>query len=196
MAAACGRPRGVASGRAQQSLPARGQAFTVAVWVRPEVFAKNDWGTFFSCGAAEPGRALLLALDGEKGDGHLCSGGYWRLGQALTALWDRDLKQVLQDGLFSHLDIPADRWDWLPGRVVHDTRDFYPAFPGHGEYIDPPYEVNGHVVRGAPDGLSSPARIWPASVCSSPRVAAGKTDSSLPGMVAGPRRSRYPRGCW
>ena len=63
--------------QSQQSLPARGQAFTVAVWVRPEGFAKNDWGTFFSCGAAEPGRALLLALDGETGDGRLCIGRYF-----------------------------------------------------------------------------------------------------------------------
>jgi CubicO group peptidase (beta-lactamase class C family) len=81
---------------------------------------------------------------------HYSSGGYWRLGQALTALWDRDLKDVLQDELFTHLGIPADRWDWLPGKVVHDTRDFYPAYPGYGEYVDPPYEINGHVVRGAP----------------------------------------------
>ena len=81
---------------------------------------------------------------------HYSSGGYWRLGQALTALWDKDLKQVLQDELFSPLGIPADRWDWLAGKTVHDTQDFYPAFPGYGEYIDPPYEINGHVVRGAP----------------------------------------------
>jgi len=78
------------------------------------------------------------------------SGGYWRLGQALTALWDKDLKQVLQDRLFSPMDIPADRWDWLPGKVVHDTKDFYPSLPGYGEYVDPPYEINGHTVRGAP----------------------------------------------
>lgn len=56
---------------------------------------------------------------------HYSSGGYWRLGQALTALWDKDLKQVLQDELFSHLGIPPERWDWLPGKVVHDNRDFY-----------------------------------------------------------------------
>ena len=91
---------------------------------------------------------------------------------------EKDLKQVLQEELFSHLGIPADRWDWLAGQVVHDTRDFYPAFPGYGEYVDPPYEINGHVVRVVRQaGLSSPARIWPASACSSPRVAAGKTSS-------------------
>jgi uncharacterized protein len=78
------------------------------------------------------------------------SGGYWRLGQALTAIWDRDLKQVLDERLFHKLGIPPERWDWLPGKHVHDTPDFYPAIPRYGEYVDPPYEINGHVVRGAP----------------------------------------------
>lgn len=81
---------------------------------------------------------------------HYSSGGYWRLGQALTALWDRDLKEVLDERLFSKLGIPADGWHWLPGKHVRDTHDFYPALPGYGEYVDPPYEINGHVVRGAP----------------------------------------------
>lgn len=78
------------------------------------------------------------------------SGGYWRLGQALTVAWDCDLKDVLDRYLFRHLGIPAERWQWLPGRQVHDTRDFYPQFPGYGEYVDPPYEIKGHVVRGGP----------------------------------------------
>ncbi|MFV2066287.1 MAG: CocE/NonD family hydrolase, partial [Pirellulales bacterium] len=78
------------------------------------------------------------------------SGGYWRLGQALTALWDRDLKEVLDERLFSKLGIPADHWDWLPGKYVHDTKDFYPDIPGYGEYLGPPYEINGHSVRGGP----------------------------------------------
>ena len=78
------------------------------------------------------------------------SGAYWRLGQALTALWDRDLKEVIDERVFRHLGIPADRWDWLPGKVVRDTEDFYPEIPGYGEYVGPPYEVKGHVVRGGP----------------------------------------------
>ncbi len=78
------------------------------------------------------------------------SGGYWRLGQALTAAWDRDLKEVLDERLMGPLGIQPDRWDWLPGKTVHDSRDFYPEIPGYGEYVDPPYEINGHVVRGAP----------------------------------------------
>jgi len=78
------------------------------------------------------------------------SAGYWRLSQALTTLWGKDLKQVLDERLFRHLGIPADRWEWTPGRVVHDTRDFYPDFPGYGEYVDPPYEIRNQAVRGGP----------------------------------------------
>lgn len=78
------------------------------------------------------------------------SAGYWRLAQALTVAWKRDLKEVLDERLFRHLGIPADRWEWLPGKEVHDTRDFYPDFPGYGEYVDPPYEIEGRVVRGGP----------------------------------------------
>ena len=78
------------------------------------------------------------------------SAGYWRLAQALTALWGKDLKEVLDERLFRHLGIPADRWEWTPGKEVHDTRDFYPDFPNYGEYVDPPYEIDGHVVRGGP----------------------------------------------
>ncbi|MBL7134144.1 MAG: CocE/NonD family hydrolase, partial [Phycisphaerae bacterium] len=78
------------------------------------------------------------------------SGAYVRLGQALTALWDRDLKDVIQEKVLRHIGIPADRWGWLPGKVVHDTKDFYPDIPGYGEYVGPPYKINGHVVRGGP----------------------------------------------
>ena len=78
------------------------------------------------------------------------SGGYWRLAQALTSLWHNDIKEVLDEKLLSHIGIPADRWDWTPGRFVHNTRDWYPDMPGYGDFIDPPYEINGHVVRGGP----------------------------------------------
>ena len=76
------------------------------------------------------------------------SGGYVRLGQALTAVWNRDLKEVLDERLFGPLGIPPDRWDWLTAKHVHETQDFYPDFPGYGEYVDPPYSIHGHVVRG------------------------------------------------
>jgi len=81
---------------------------------------------------------------------HYSSGGFWRLGQALTALWDRELKQVIDAKLLSHIGIPQDRWEWLPGGVVHFTKDFYPAIPNYGEYVDPPYYISGNVVRGGP----------------------------------------------
>ncbi len=78
------------------------------------------------------------------------SGGYVRLGQALTAAWKRDLKDVLDERLFRHIGIPADRWDWLPCQVVNETKNFYPDIPHYGEYVDPPYKIGGHVVRGGP----------------------------------------------
>lgn len=80
--------------------------------------------------------------------GVYASGGIWRLSQALTALWGRDLKDVLDDRLFGKMGIQPERWDWVPGRVVYETRDFYPSMPGYGDFIDPPYEINGKVVRG------------------------------------------------
>ena len=76
------------------------------------------------------------------------SGGMWRLNQSLTMLWDRDIKEVLDEGLFSKIGIPAGRWEWMPGRDVHDKRNFYPTMPGYGDFIDPPYEIEGHIVRG------------------------------------------------
>ena len=33
---------------------------------------------------------------------------------------------------------------------MRDDRDFYTQWPTHGGYLDPPYEVNGHAVRGGP----------------------------------------------
>ena len=85
------------------------------------------------------------------------SGGYWRLGQALTAVWKRDLRDVLQERLFGPLGIPADRWDWLPGKTVHDTVDFYPDIDHYGAYVDAPYEIDGHTVRGAPGWIAMSA---------------------------------------
>ena len=76
------------------------------------------------------------------------SGGIWRLSQALTALWQRDIKQVLDDGLLGKIGIPPDAWEWVPGRTVHEDTDWYPHMPGYGDFIDPPYEFDGHVVRG------------------------------------------------
>ncbi|VEP11249.1 Beta-lactamase [Hyella patelloides LEGE 07179] len=69
------------------------------------------------------------------------SGGYWRLTQALTAIWGRSLKDVLDEKLFSKMDISGDRWDWLSGKEVHDNVNFYPEMPNYGAFIDPPYEI-------------------------------------------------------
>ncbi len=78
------------------------------------------------------------------------SGGIWRLSQALTHLWGRDLKKVIDQRLMGPMGVPADRWDWTPGKEVFDSKDWYPHMPGYGDFIDPPYEITGHVVRGGP----------------------------------------------
>ncbi len=84
------------------------------------------------------------------GTRYYSSAGYVRLGQALTALWDMDLKEVLDRELFGKMGLPAQRWRWLSLAEAHAAKDMYPATPGYAEYVDPPYEINGHVVRGAP----------------------------------------------
>ena len=78
------------------------------------------------------------------------SGGYWRLAQALTAIWKEDLKVVMDERLLGKMGIPADRWDWTPGQTVREDSSFYPEMPGYGLYLDPPYEIDGQVVRGGP----------------------------------------------
>jgi len=88
---------------------------------------------------AEPGAQALYS-----------SAGYWRLAQALTAVWGRDLKDVVDERLFGPMSIPSDHWDWYTGGWVKDQRDFYPLIPDSYTYLDPPYEINGAPVRSGP----------------------------------------------
>ena len=88
---------------------------------------------------AEPGTVGLYS-----------SAGFWRLSQALTAVWGRDLKDVLDERLFGKIGIPPDRWDWLPGGYVKDQKYFYPDIPDSYTYLDPPYEIDGNTVRSGP----------------------------------------------
>lgn len=76
------------------------------------------------------------------------SGGYWRLSQALTAIWKRDLKDLLDARIMSKIGIPANHWEWLSGEEVFNNKDFYPDIPGYGDYLDPPYRITGIPVRG------------------------------------------------
>ncbi len=82
--------------------------------------------------------------------GRYASGGVWRLSQALTALWNRDLKEVLDEKIMSKIGLPAGRWDWLSGGAVLEGEDFYPLWPSAFNYLDTPHEINGHVVRSGP----------------------------------------------
>jgi CubicO group peptidase (beta-lactamase class C family) len=78
------------------------------------------------------------------------SAGYWRLGQALTAAWGEDLKQVVDERLFGPIGIPPERWDWWTGEAVKEAKDFYPAIPDAYTYLDPPYAIGGKPVRSGP----------------------------------------------
>lgn len=117
------------------------------------------WRHFVTMTAGFPhGDELLPGVDtsnyANNLPGHFVysDGGMWRFSQALTKLWDKDLKDVLDEKIFSHIGVPASRWDWFPGKLVHDEQ-IYPEvreFSGYGRYLDPPYEIDGHTVRGGP----------------------------------------------
>ena len=79
---------------------------------------------------------------------HYSSGGYWRLSQALTAVWDKDLKRVLDEHIMQKIGIPSERWEWLSGKEVLEDHSFYPELPGYGLFIDPPFEIEGERVLG------------------------------------------------
>ncbi len=87
----------------------------------------------------EPGTAGLYS-----------SAGFWRLGQALTAVFGSDLKDVIDERLFSKIGIRADCWDWLTGDHVRKQKYFYPSLPDSYTYLDPPYEIDGRPVRSGP----------------------------------------------
>ncbi|NKB65440.1 MAG: hypothetical protein GKR89_00125 [Candidatus Latescibacteria bacterium] len=88
---------------------------------------------------AEPGTVGLYS-----------SAGFWRLGQALTHVWGRDLKDVLQERLFDLIGIPPQRWDWLSGGYIKEQKYLYPTIPDAYTYLDPPYEMGACPVRSGP----------------------------------------------
>ena len=103
-------------------------------------WAKWTGDPFYDCYShVEPGTQAIYS-----------SAGYWRLGQALTALWVRDLKDVLDERLFGEIGVPADRWQWPAGGWIKDQKYLYPTIPDAYTYLDPPYEIGGHAVRSAP----------------------------------------------
>jgi CubicO group peptidase (beta-lactamase class C family) len=79
---------------------------------------------------------------------HYSSGGYWRLSQALTAVWNQDLKSVLQSNIMEKIGIGPEDWDWYQGKSVFENKTFYPDNPGYGDFLDPPYSINNIPVYG------------------------------------------------
>ena len=70
------------------------------------------------------------------------------MSQALTAVWKKELKDVLDEKLFSHMGIKPDDWQWATGKELHDNEQWYPKMPGYGLFCDPPYEINACRVQG------------------------------------------------
>ena len=50
--------------------------FSAGIWLKPTGFAKYDFGTLFSFGAAEAGKGLMVCLDGYTGTGQIIVGRY------------------------------------------------------------------------------------------------------------------------
>jgi hypothetical protein len=59
---------------AKTAFAAGNQSFSLSIWVKPDQFAKGDYGTPFACGTASPGSAFLLSMDGEEGTGKVLIG--------------------------------------------------------------------------------------------------------------------------
>ena len=103
------------------------------------------------------------------------SGGMWRLMQALTYVFNKDLKDVLDEELFSKIGIKPDAWYLMSGEEVHsnnpppnavpEQKSFYPSWTSdtkwYGCFVDPPYKVRGHIVRGG----GGWALITPKDLC-------------------------------
>ena len=132
---------------------------------------------------AEPGTVGLYS-----------SAGFWRLGQALTHVWGRDIKDVVQERLFDRIGIAADRWDWYSGGWVKDRKYFYPTLPDSYTYLDPPYEIAGNVVRSGA-GLGCMERLRHGAVRTPQRHARtveGRADHR-PRLAPAPQRRKQER---
>jgi CubicO group peptidase (beta-lactamase class C family) len=88
------------------------------------------------------------------------SAGTWRLAQALTAAFGRDLKDVVDERIFGPIGIPADRWEWPGGGWIKDQVNWYPTIPHSYTYLDPPYEIGGSTVRSGPGWVVISAADW------------------------------------
>ena len=128
------------SGRSRgEEESAAAEEWRAAFWEVPDWAVWTGDPSYDNYAHAEPGTI-----------GHYSGGGMWRLTQALTALWNRDIKDVLDEKLFSKIGIRAESWEWPAGETMLQDKDFYPQWPTHAAYVDPPYEIDGQAVRGGP----------------------------------------------
>lgn len=109
------------------------------------IYGIPNWSTW----TGDPSYDLYAHIEPGT-QGVYSSAGFWRLGQALTSLWNRDLKDVVDERLFSKIGIKSNNWDWYTGEYVKSQKYFYPNIPDSYTYLDPPYTINSIPVRSGP----------------------------------------------
>ena len=103
------------------------EPFSLSLWVRPESFARGDFGTPFSCGSASAGAAFLLSMDGEEGTGKLLIG-QWMSNVARSNL-------SLQAGVWNHIGVTYDGKQlkiYIKGRPDTTTQVHFMTDPQDG----------------------------------------------------------------
>lgn len=80
--------------------PKDDEPFTASLWVRPRAFARGDFGTPLAWGAALPGSAVLLSMDGEEGSGRVLVGRW--MANVLRS------ERTLRPGEWNHLALSYD----------------------------------------------------------------------------------------
>ena len=76
------------------------EPFSLSLFVKPDAFAYQDFGTPFAYGAAAPGKAFVLSMDGEEGTGKVMVG-QWMANIAKSS-------RSLKPGEWNHLGLTYD----------------------------------------------------------------------------------------
>lgn len=169
------RHRGVQLCEAAKAAFAAGNdPFSVSLWVNPKGFAKGDYGTPFSYGAANDHSAFFIAEDGTEGTGKVRLGRYWN--DALVS------RGSLRAGEWSHVGVTYDGAElklYLNGKLDQGVKvrlSTVPADARLGNVVqerlivqaaeDEPYQSRPHIWHEFPNSYVMPlpdrtiARKW------------------------------------
>ncbi len=76
------------------------EPFSLSLFVNPDAFAQQDYGTPFACGGATSGKAFVLSMDGEEGTGKVMVG-KWMANVAKSS-------RALKPGQWNHIGVTYD----------------------------------------------------------------------------------------